>query len=121
MKIVAAFLTPLFASALLGMVPAEVSAHGYLVDSFPGAKTHLAASPQRIRLRFSIRADALYSTLNLEADDGSVLATQIQRDASRDLQMSAPQLPPGRYHVRYRVLSTDGDLVQGKVDFEIDD
>ncbi len=121
MKIADAFFTSAFVGALLTMSLAKVSAHGYLVDSFPGAKTHLAASPQKIRLHFSIRADAVYSTLNLEADDGSVLATKTQQSASRELQMSPPQLPPGRYHVRYRVLSTDGDLVQGKVDFFIDD
>ncbi len=121
MNTVAAFFTPVVASAFIVMFPAEVCAHGYLVESFPGAKTHLTESPQKIRLRFSVKADALYSTLNLEADDGSVLATQTQQKASPDLQINPPRLAPGHYHVRYHVLSTDGDWVQGKVDFDIDD
>ena len=43
------------------------------------------------------------------------------RTASRDMNMSAPMLAPGRYHVRYRILSPDGDVVQGKIDFIIDE
>jgi len=99
----------------------RAEAHGYLVSSFPGMKTHLKTSPHKIRLRFSLRADARYSTIDLENDNGAVLATMTQPKVSRDMDMSAPSLPPGRYHVRYRILSPDGDLVQGKIDFFIDE
>jgi copper resistance protein C len=100
-------------------IPAAL-AHGVLVESFPQRKVHLTNSPHQIRLRFSIRADANYSTLSLEAEDGSVIASKTQETASQDFHMPAPELGPGRYRLSYRVLSPDGDLLNGKIDFEID-
>jgi hypothetical protein len=106
---------------LLALICGRVEAHGYLAASFPPAKVHLKTSPHRIKLHFSLRADARYSTIDLEDDEGAVLASTTQQKASRDMYMSAPTLSPGRYHVRYRILSPDGDLVQGKIDFVIDE
>jgi hypothetical protein len=110
-------------SALLlaGTACGGAEAHGYLAASFPPAKAHLRRSPHTIKLHFSLRADARYSTIELEDEDGAVLASKTQQRASRDMDMSAPMLAPGRYHVRYRILSPDGDVVQGKIDFIIDD
>jgi len=106
---------------LLATFCQQAEAHGYLVDSFPGMKAHLKTSPHKIRLRFSLRADARYSTIDLVNDSGAVLSTMTQPKASHEMDMGAPSLPPGRYHVRYRILSPDGDLVQGKIDFFVDE
>jgi copper resistance protein C len=106
---------------LLGIICGRADAHGYLAASFPQSKAHLRTSPHKIKLHFSLRADAQYSTIALEDDDGAVLASKTQQTASRDMDMSAPVLSPGRYHVRYRILSSDGDVVQGKIDFIVDE
>jgi copper resistance protein C len=106
---------------LLATICGGAEAHGYLAGSFPPAKAHLKTAPHTIKLHFSLRADARYSTIYLEDDDGAVLASKTQQTASRDMNMSAPLLAPGRYHVRYRILSPDGDVVQGKIDFIIDE
>jgi hypothetical protein len=106
---------------LLATICGRAQAHGYLAASFPPAKSHLKTSPHKIKLHFSLRADARYSTIALEDDDGAVLAAKTQQTASRDMVMSAPTLSPGRYHVRYRILSSDGDVVQGKIDFTLDE
>jgi copper resistance protein C len=106
---------------LVATICGRAEAHGYLAASFPPAKAHLKTSPHTIRLHFSLRADARYSTIDLENDDGAVLAATTQQKASRDMNMSAPMLSPGRYHVRYRILSPDGDVVQGKIDFIVDE
>jgi methionine-rich copper-binding protein CopC len=105
---------------LAGTACGAAEAHGYFAASFPPAKAHLKRSPHTIKLHFSLRADARYSTIELEDEDGAVLASKTQQRASRDMDMSAPMLAPGRYHVRYRILSPDGDVVQGKIDFIID-
>ena len=73
------------------------------------------------RLRFSVRADAKYSMLVLQNANGDMLKNEIQPQASRDFAMKSPALAPGRYQLRYRILSPDGDLLEGKVDFVIDD
>ncbi len=111
----------LCSALLLTTICGHVEAHGYLAGSFPPAKAHLKTAPHTIRLHFSLRADARYSTIDLEDDDGAVLASKTQQAASRDMDMSAPMLAPGRYHVRYRILSPDGDLVQGEIDFIVDE
>lgn len=110
-----------FAGATMLALSAPAGAHGYLQSSFPAAKTHLLASPREFRLRFSVRADAKYSMLVLENANGDMLKNEIQPQASRDFAMKSPALAPGRYQLRYRILSPDGDLLEGKVDFVIDD
>ena len=111
----------LCSALLLAAICGRAEAHGYLAGSFPPSKAHLKTSPHKIKLHFSLRADARYSTIDLEDDDGAVLASKTQQKASRDMDMSAPVLAPGRYHVRYRILSPDGDVVQGKIDFIVDE
>ena len=106
---------------LLATICGPAEAHGYLSASFPPAKSHLKTLPHKIKLHFSLRADARYSTIELEDDEGAVLASKTQQKASRDMDMSAPVLSPGRYHVRYRILSSDGDVVEGKIDFVVDE
>lgn len=118
--IVAAPLASLLALSLAAAGPIPAAAHVLLVDSFPSAKQRLPAAPGVVRLRFSGRADALYSTISLEGEGGGTLATRTQPAASRDLQLPAPPLPPGSYRIRYRVLSTDGDLVEGRVEFTVE-
>lgn len=111
----------LCSALLLATISGRAEAHGYLAASFPPAKAHLKTSPHKIILHFSLRADARYSTIALEDDHGAVLASKTQQTASRDMDMSAPVLSPGRYYVRYRILSSDGDVVQGKIDFIVDE
>lgn len=98
-------------------VPAE--AHAYLVDSVPAKKQEVMHPLSKIRLTFSGKADALFSTAKLVDATGAVVAETTQAAASREMSMPAPALQPGAYSICYRVLSADGDIVEGKVDFEV--
>jgi alcohol dehydrogenase class IV len=42
------------------------------------------------------------------------------RGNPRELSMESPELAPGKYVVRYRVLSTDGHIVEGNYEFFVD-
>jgi len=95
-------------------------AHGYLVRSFPAAKSHLTHSPHRIDLLFSLMMDPIYSVVQLQDEHGTVLAEKAQTERSRQFSMDAPTLQPGKYHLVYRMLAPDGDLLQGRVDFAVD-
>lgn len=108
------------AGALLAIAPSSAQAHAYLVESFPSAKQRVVKPLSEIKLLFSGRADAHFSTVKLKSDDGAVLAETTQQEASREIVLPTPTLPPGEYRVDYRVLSSDGDIVEGKVDFIID-
>lgn len=111
----------LCACSFLAAASGPADAHASLVNSYPSAKQHVTAPPSVIKLRFSGRADAHYSTVSIMSEDGGVLATRTQQNASREFDLPAPQLQPGRYRVHYRVLSTDGDLVEGRIEFVVDE
>jgi copper resistance protein C len=57
--------------------------------------------------------------VKLADESGAVVAETTQSQASRDMTLEAPALRPGAYRVVYRVLSTDGDVVEGKVEFVV--
>ncbi|HYA81588.1 MAG TPA: copper resistance CopC family protein, partial [Methylocystis sp.] len=100
--------------------PETSLAHGYLVRSFPAAKSHLTHSPRHIDLLFSLKMDPIYSVVQLQDEHGTVLAEKSQTQRSRQFSMNAPALQPGNYHLVYRMLAPDGDLLQGRVDFVVD-
>ncbi|PPD42345.1 MAG: copper resistance protein CopC [Methylocystis sp.] len=117
MHILSGVLTMMMALSLAPAAPAR--AHATLVTSYPSEKQKVYAPLHRIRLVFSGKADALYSVVRLETAKGAVVAEVTQRLASREIVLKTPALDPGRYQIVYRVLSTDGDIVEGKVGFEI--
>ena len=64
-----------------------------------------------------------YSTLSLESGDGKVLTKGAvgKPETPRELTLDAPaDLAPGRYVVKYRVLSQDGHIVEGNYEFFLD-
>lgn len=109
------------ALAALALAATQVSAqaHAYLIDSVPAKKQEVMHPLSRIKLAFSGTADAHFSVVKLTDDAGAVIAETTQQEASREMTLPAPALKPGPYQIRYRVLSTDGDIVEGKVDFVV--
>ncbi len=100
--------------------PADTAlAHATLISSYPSENQKVYVPLHQIKLVFSGRADALYSVARLENAKGAVIAGATQKQASREIVLKTPALDPGRYEIHYRVLSNDGDVVEGKVAFEI--
>ncbi|CCJ08988.1 copper resistance CopC family protein [Methylocystis sp. SC2] len=97
-------------------------AHSFLVDATPSSKEHVAAPPKTIKLRFGGGVEPPYSKITIETPDGKVLAQGNSGvpEKPRELSANAPELAPGKYIVRYRVLSTDGHIVEGNYEFTVD-
>jgi methionine-rich copper-binding protein CopC len=112
------------AAALLGALVAgsPALAHSFLVEATPSSKDHVAATPKTIKLRFGGGVEPKYSKLTVEGADGKVLGEGSigVPDKPRELSMDAPDLAPGKYVVRYRVLSVDGHVVEGNYEFTVD-
>lgn len=110
------------ALALLALAPVGASAHAVLVKSTPARRAVVAVSPPRVELTFNERLEPAYSTLsvwsaaNARVDDGKVA---LGPDDPRRLTLALPTLAPGSYTVRFRVLSVDGHIVEGRVPFEV--
>lgn len=107
-------------AALIACSPAL--AHSFLVEATPSSKDHVASSPKTIKLRFGGGVEPKYSKLTVEGADGKVLGEGSigTPDKPRELAMDAPELAPGKYVVRYRVLSIDGHVVEGNYEFTVD-
>jgi copper resistance protein C len=110
-------------AVLVGASIAEPAwAHSFLVEATPSSKDHVATSPKTVKLRFGGGVEPKYSKLTIEDASGKVLGEGANGvpDKPRELSMDAPELAPGKYVVRYRVLSTDGHIVEGNYEFTVD-
>jgi methionine-rich copper-binding protein CopC len=109
-------------AAMAASVAAPALAHSFLVEATPSSKDHVATSPKTVKLRFGGGVEPKYSKLTIEDASGKVLGEGAigVPDKPRELSMEAPELAPGKYIVRYRVLSTDGHIVEGNYEFTVD-
>ncbi|GLI93491.1 copper resistance CopC family protein [Methylocystis echinoides] len=107
------------AALALAACAAPALAHTQLVDSYPANKQLVLKPLHAIKLVFSGKADALYSVVRLKDSKGEVVAQATQKSASKELILPTPSLMPGEYHIVYRVLSVDGDVIEGKLDFSV--
>jgi methionine-rich copper-binding protein CopC len=110
------------ACGALSLSVRPVLAHSFLVEATPSSKDHVATPPKIVKLRFGGGVEPPYSKLTIETPDGKVLAEGGvgKPETPRELSLAAPELAPGRYIVRYRVLSTDGHIVEGNYEFTVD-
>jgi copper resistance protein C len=101
-------------------VPGE--AHAALVSSAPAARATLNAPPSRVTLTFSERLEAAYARVSVWDAAGTQVDLKdpaLDADNPRILAVSLPALAPGRYTVRYRVLSVDGHVVESSFVFTV--
>ena len=104
------------------LAPANLYAHAYLVKSMPAQRAVLYRAPAKIQLWFNERLEPRYSSFTVRGADGKVVAigkTEVSRDDPKQLSGPLQALPPGRYVIKYRVLSVDGHIVQDDLPFTI--
>lgn len=116
---------PLMAAALAlavlgGAGPA--GAHAFLVKSVPAARATLSRAPERLQLWFNERLEPAYSSISVWNEAGAQVDERngsVSAEDSRRLDLPLPGLPPGKYVIRFRVLSVDGHIVESTVPFTI--
>src|SRR4249919_719872 len=104
------------------LAPSPLWAHAYLVKSVPAQRAVLHRSPANIQLRFNERLEPQYSSLSLTDADGKPVETgkaEVSSEDPKQLSATIKPLPPGRYLIKYRVLSVDGHIVQGQFPFTV--
>ena len=111
-----------FLAAGLGLCSATagLAHHQFLVDSFPASRQRVVKPVRQIKLVFEGKADAVISTITLKSRNGLVIAKATQKQASKELILDTPVLQPGLYEVDYRVLATDGTIVEGAFPFIVE-
>jgi copper resistance protein C len=117
------------AKPLLGLVllaslilPIPVFAHAIMVKSHPVVDSTISESPKQVDVWFNDKVGSEYKALAVIDNTGKRVdnkdAAQETFDQSH-LYVTIPQLPPGTYNVRYRVVSLDTHIVTGKFKFTI--
>lgn len=107
---------------LLLLAPSTLLAHAYLVKSSPAQRAVLHRAPAKIQLWFSEPLEPRYSTLTVTDSNGWRVdsgITEISADDPKHLSATLSDLPPGRYFVKYRVLSIDGHIVEDRFSFTV--
>ena len=102
--------------------PGAALAHAIIVSAQPAMNSTVAPGALEIRLAFNTRIDAERSRLSLARSDGSVVDVALKRDgAANVLAGNAFVISDGRWRLRWLVLSLDGHITRGEVDFFVRD
>ena len=97
-------------------------AHALLVKAEPPRRAVLAKAPAQVQLWFNEEIEDAYSSL-IVLDAGkhpvSDVKFQLAPDDRKSIVLPLPELAPGKYSVKFRVLSVDGHVVASYFDFTV--
>lgn len=113
------FLVSVFA---LGLPVASAFAHSQLVKAEPPRRAVLTKSPTQVRLWFNENIEGDYASLVVLDDKKQPISDErptLASDDPKSIVLSVPELAPGKYSVKFRVLSVDGHVVESSYDFSI--
>ncbi len=107
---------------MIGVAVGSASAHASLESSDPAPSAVLEVSPTSIRLEFTESVAPAPDAVILHDADGDPIRTANARlgESSSSIVLDGlPPLPDGVYAVAWRVVSSDGHLVQGAYTFTV--
>ena len=100
----------------------QALAHSMLVKAEPPRRAVLAKAPGQVRLWFNEDIEGDYASLTvLDADKHPVTDAKptLASDDPKSIVLPLPELAPGKYSVKFRVLSVDGHVVDSAFDFTV--
>ncbi|UVT14944.1 MAG: copper resistance protein CopC [Nitrospira sp.] len=106
----------------LGMPITSAFAHSMLVKAEPPRRAVLTKSPTQVRLWFNEKIEGDYASLVvLDAKKQPItdLKPTLAPDDQKSILLPLPELAPGKYSVKFRVLSVDGHVVESTFDFTV--
>jgi methionine-rich copper-binding protein CopC len=114
-----------FILVIMFIVAAPVTsalAHSMLVKAEPPRRAVLTKSPTHVRLWFNEKIEGDYASLVvLDAQKQPITDVKptLALDDQKSIVLPLPELAPGKYSVKFRVLSVDGHVVESTFDFTI--
>lgn len=113
---------PLVILVILLLMPISGWTHAVLVKSSPARRAALTRPPARAQLWFNERLEAQFSTLSVWDTTGQQVDhqdIQVDPDDGKKLSVGLPELTPGTYTIKFRVLSVDGHIVESEYPFTV--
>jgi methionine-rich copper-binding protein CopC len=107
---------------ILCVYVAPALAHSMLVKAEPPRRAVLAHAPAQVQLWFNEEIEGDYASLVvLDAEKHPVteLKPTLAPDDRKSIVLPLPELTPGKYSVKFRVLSVDGHVVESYFDFSV--
>ena len=97
-------------------------AHSMLVKAEPPRRAVLTKSPTHVRLWFNEKIEGDYASLVvLDAQKQPLTDAKptLAPDDQKSIVLPLPELAPGKYSIKFRVLSVDGHVVDSTFDFTV--
>jgi methionine-rich copper-binding protein CopC len=102
------------------LLPHAAFAHAVLVGSTPAQHATVKPGDLDISFTYNSRIDALRSSLHLVGPDGKAQTLAVNVHAAPNLLLAkAIALHAGAYKLEWQVLSTDGHISRGTVEFRV--
>lgn len=101
---------------------APVLAHAQLVKAEPARRAVLDKAPTQVRLWFNEEIEGAYTSLSvLGANKKPVTDAkpEVVSDDPKSVVLPLPELKPGKYTVKFRVLSVDGHIVDESFNYKV--
>lgn len=105
-----------------GVSVGSALAHSMLVKAEPPRRAVLTKPPSQVRLWFNEKIEGDYASL-VVLDEKKQLITDVKptlaSDDPKSIILPLPELVPGKYSIKFRVLSVDGHVVESSFDFTV--
>ena len=104
------------------IIASPAGAHAFLDHATPAVGSTIHASPAQVKLWFTQALEPAFSTAQVSDAAGKRVDRgdpQLDRGDATLLTVSVPSLAPGRYRVRWRVLSVDTHVTEGDFTFDV--
>jgi len=111
-----------FALFLMMVATSEAGAHAFLDRATPAVGSVIHGSPAQVRLWFTQELEPAFSTIQVQDRDGRRVDKQdknVDHANPMLMQVSLPQLAPGKYRVVWRALSVDTHVTEGDFTFDV--
>lgn len=108
-------------AVLCAGIPAAL-AHAFLDHASPAVGSTIHGPPAQVRIWFTQELEPAYSAIQVLDSTGKQVDKGDKHLNPKDptmLEVSTPDLPPGKYRVIWRVLSVDTHTTEGNFTFTV--
>jgi methionine-rich copper-binding protein CopC len=113
---------PVLVFACASALAPPAAAHAFLDHALPAVGSTVHAPPPQVKLWFTEKLEPAFSMAEVSNSTGKRIDRADARVDEGDrtvLTVSVPQLGPGRYRVKWRVLSVDTHVTEGDYSFDV--